>query len=98
MESDVSPDKYLPHIDRRRCTLCGRCLEACPTQALEETAETVVLAHPESCTLCTICELSCPHNAISLPFMVVFAPSQRTPHLQAPRRHPKSHPSKGGSQ
>ncbi|MCO6451816.1 MAG: 4Fe-4S binding protein [Caldilineales bacterium] len=65
----------LPEIDPRLCTGCGCCVNLCPTWALELVDEKAVLSHPNACTYCTVCEDICPEDAISLPFLIVFAPA-----------------------
>jgi quinone-modifying oxidoreductase subunit QmoB len=67
----------MPQINWHRCTGCKRCVEICPTSALDQVEEKAQLAFPERCTWCTACEDICPENAIALPFLIVFAPSQQ---------------------
>lgn len=74
----------LPRIDRDRCTGCQRCVDICPTQALAQLQGKAALHWPERCTYCSACEDICPEAAISLPFQVVFAPSQGTPGPTSP--------------
>lgn len=59
-----------PEIDSGKCTGCGKCVLACPTQALamrQETADgrTLCLSYGD-CILCGLCGPVCPHQAVSL--------------------------------
>lgn len=65
-------DLPLPRIIEEKCTGCGRCIEACPTNALARVGEVACLVRPDACTYCTICQDLCPENAIELPFVIVF--------------------------
>ena len=64
----------LPTIDHARCTGCHRCVDACPTNALDQRDDKAYLRYPDFCTYCTACEDICPTQAIGLPFLIVFAP------------------------
>ena len=46
------------------CKCCGICVAFCPKNALELTADTVVLKPDHSCILCGLCVLRCPDYAI----------------------------------
>jgi len=52
------------------CSLCGRCVEACPTEALVMQAEKSVkkkpVLDPKKCIGCCCCHEICPENAISI--------------------------------
>lgn len=63
----------LPEIDRNLCTGCHRCVDVCPTQALDQANGKAYLRYPERCTYCTACETVCPEDAIALPFLIVLA-------------------------
>lgn len=69
----------LPVIDQERCIGCRRCVETCPTHALDQEAEKAYLRYPEWCTYCTLCEDICPTQAIALPFLIVLAPASSSP-------------------
>jgi NAD-dependent dihydropyrimidine dehydrogenase PreA subunit len=47
-------------------------------RALEIVDGKAVLHWPERCDACSVCDHICPEGAISLPFQIVFAPSQST--------------------
>jgi ferredoxin len=66
----------LPHIDRSRCIGCKRCVEICPTHALDQADGKAYLRFADLCTYCTACEDICPENAIALPFLIVLAANQ----------------------
>jgi ferredoxin len=63
----------IPTIDLRRCTGCGRCVEQCPTGAVERAAGKARIVRPEACSFCERCEAACPAGAIGRPFTVRFA-------------------------
>lgn len=52
------------HIDHEACTLCLRCIEECPYDALAESQGRIAVT-PE-CTLCGACVEICPVEAIGL--------------------------------
>lgn len=71
----------LPIIDPDRCTGCARCIDLCPTHALDQRAGKAQLRYPDRCTYCTACEDVCPEGAIELPFLIVFATQPQDPHV-----------------
>jgi ferredoxin len=62
----------VPTIDLAECDRCGRCIEACPTGAVEMRAEGPVIVRPADCTYCTDCEAVCPQGAIRCPYEIVW--------------------------
>ena len=54
---------WVPEIDRDRCNLCGKCVEACRFSAITLVGETL-LTFPTLCHDCGGCHLACPENAI----------------------------------
>ena len=64
----------LPTIDQSLCTGCHRCVDVCPTRALDQTVGKAYLSHPDLCTYCAVCEDVCPVGAIALPFLIVLGP------------------------
>jgi len=67
----------LPIIYRERCSGCERCIVICPVGALAQFDGRASLAHPDRCTFCALCEDICPEGAIALPFLIVFADSEK---------------------
>lgn len=63
---DKMPRQELPDIDERRCTLCGDCLFACPTECLYLVRRTEIVVAPQNCISCGICEAVCPVTAIAM--------------------------------
>lgn len=61
-----------PIIDPELCNGCARCIEVCPTGALDLVMGKAELRYPDRCTYCTACEEACPTNAIALPFAIVL--------------------------
>ena len=51
-------------IDKIKCSLCGKCIEICPFNALERTGDEISIN--AACKMCRICVKNCPQSAISL--------------------------------
>ena len=52
-------------ILEERCTACGDCVAACPTNVFEPTpAGPPRIARPEACQTCFMCELYCAADAL----------------------------------
>jgi formate hydrogenlyase subunit 6/NADH:ubiquinone oxidoreductase subunit I len=62
----------LPQIDLQLCSLCGVCVERCPTKAVDMTDDGPHIARPEDCTYCTDCEAVCPEGAIACGYEIVW--------------------------
>ncbi|MHA1606961.1 MAG: ATP-binding protein [Candidatus Freyarchaeota archaeon] len=52
-------------IDHDKCTGCGSCVEACPSEVFEVQDEKSVAVRVEDCVECCSCVEACPENAIS---------------------------------
>ncbi len=52
-------------IDRKKCTVCGVCSDACPVGAIELKEDHIEIS--DDCTLCGICVDTCEFGALSLP-------------------------------
>jgi ferredoxin/nitrate reductase assembly molybdenum cofactor insertion protein NarJ len=56
-------------LDSTACTLCGICIGACPTgalQMLEDRQETTLTLSPGLCVACARCVETCPENVLTL--------------------------------
>jgi formate hydrogenlyase subunit 6/NADH:ubiquinone oxidoreductase subunit I len=62
----MSPLGELPVLDAARCTGCGDCVAACPTDCLAMAGPRPWLPRPADCISCTACELVCPADAITV--------------------------------
>ena len=54
-----------PKIDRRRCVRCNACVEACPTNAIENNQRKIVIRYRD-CISCYCCAEVCPHKAVRI--------------------------------
>lgn len=64
----MAEEIWLPLIDQIKCTGCGECITACPTDVLILSEKIAAIGKPNACTYCAICEMICPTEAISLPY------------------------------
>ena len=69
------PDPVLPTIDLRICTRCGKCVQECPTAAVELRDGYPAIVRPEDCVYCGSCEEICPVEAIYLVYEIITPPS-----------------------
>jgi len=82
---NLQPKKGSIHINKDRCKGCGFCVEYCPKDVLELSAEFNVKGyHPprikkeEDCVYCQLCETICPEFAI---FVTLKKTRQEEPSL-----------------
>ncbi len=52
-----------PHIDGRRCTLCGACVSICPARVMSKSNRITI--DYDNCIRCYCCQEVCPDGAIS---------------------------------
>ena len=74
----IAPPHFVPDIDRSQCTLCEKCVKACPMGALvcSGTGDGKTLVYKaERCIGCGLCAVSCDANALTM----VEAPDYRKP-------------------
>lgn len=70
----VQTTSYIPTIDDNTCTGCGKCLQACPIEAIEwisnndgaNNKSEKVIINEEICLGCGICVRACPDKSITL--------------------------------
>jgi ferredoxin len=70
----IHTTNFIPHIRTELCSGCGRCVNACPVEAMAlVSANTPVdpsrrkaMLHEESCLGCGVCVRTCPGGALSL--------------------------------
>jgi len=61
MHSDV-----LPSVKEARCTMCGRCFDWCPADAIRWEAGTKAFVIQEKCIGCGECRVACNYGAIAV--------------------------------
>lgn len=71
----VQTTSYIPKIDEEKCTGCGKCVKACPIEAIEwvsnnketdDKSGKKVKLNKEICLGCGVCVRACPNNSIVL--------------------------------
>jgi formate hydrogenlyase subunit 6/NADH:ubiquinone oxidoreductase subunit I len=56
----------LPQVNETRCTGCGDCVLACPTDCLAMDGLLPWLHRPQDCISCAVCVLVCPVEAVMM--------------------------------
>ncbi len=58
----------MPHIklDRKKCNLCGTCIDICPMGVFEKDEKEVRVQKAEECIGCRACEAQCEQQAIKV--------------------------------
>lgn len=64
IDCSVPVEIPVPHVNREKCTYCGKCADVCPQHALG-VFPGQVLIFPELCHGCGACTLFCPQKAIT---------------------------------
>ncbi len=59
------PSRYLPDIDKDKCTECGQCIERCCFNALS-FEDSIISINKEKCMGCGQCAIICPEEIITL--------------------------------
>ncbi len=57
---------YIAEIDRDICIECGKCIESCPINAIENNGDNSPDIDEKFCTGCGVCALSCDTEAMKL--------------------------------
>lgn len=55
--------RFYPQIEYNNCTLCGACIQACPSKIIKFENNRVVIDYSK-CISCFCCQESCAHSAI----------------------------------
>jgi Pyruvate/2-oxoacid:ferredoxin oxidoreductase delta subunit len=53
-----------PAVDRKKCRLCGMCVQACPAEAMKVSGK--IKIDYRSCIRCYCCVEACEHRAITI--------------------------------
>ena len=70
----VHTSPFVPVVSEAACTGCGKCVEACPVQALalvsandpKQAKKKIARLDPEQCLGCAVCVAVCPQKCIAL--------------------------------
>jgi len=63
---EVVPPELQPRVMAEKCTACGKCIEACPIEAIS-LRDGVAWIDPDICDGDAICIPACPEHAILPP-------------------------------
>jgi len=76
-----------PETDLSNCTLCGVCVESCPTDAIR--IENKVLTDPEKCIWCCACVKQCPEQARTFDHEIIQGIRERLYNNCSQRKEPQ---------
>ncbi len=70
----IGTTNFLPHVERLKCSGCGKCVDACPIEAMTLVSANdpakpkakVALLNEEICLGCGVCAKVCPTRSISM--------------------------------
>jgi NAD-dependent dihydropyrimidine dehydrogenase PreA subunit len=54
----------MPYVISDKCTMCGSCMESCPSEAISE-GDPMYIIDPDTCIDCGSCVDECPVEAIA---------------------------------
>ena len=63
--------KWIPVVDTKKCTGCGRCVEVCGVKCLEIEGGMAVLGRPDECGSEEHCITQCRDDAIHMAWVVM---------------------------
>ena len=69
--------KTVPVINKKKCTLCGRCVDICPKDVIRIDGNEIDAAG-DNCILCSHCYAVCPHNAVEFDPDLLSSPLFKT--------------------
>jgi len=62
--TEIASGRVISEVDKRRCSACGLCVEACPFDARQlDDEEKVAIVEAALCQACGICATICPNSA-----------------------------------
>lgn len=82
------PDFHRAPVSNNACTLCGYCIEICPTGAISVKNDTLVTAE-QGCIVCQACVKRCPEGAREDSAPGALETRQHLRNLTAERREPE---------
>ena len=75
--SDVAAPLGEVSLDKSRCTLCGTCVNVCPSGALTFSAADRIAFVESRCLQCGLCASVCPEQAVALHPRLLTSRSER---------------------